>query len=254
MEIQLLIRQSVWKLRSVLFSAPAVILLTIGMGLISAICSLWDRAGRTQHRLARRWGRMLLAVSFVRAEVHDTGALDPGASYVVVANHSSYMDIPALYSGLPLELRFFAKRGLFSIPLLGWHLRRAGHLPVVRGDARASLKSMSEGAKLIRERGISVLLFPEGGRSETGIRPFIEGAAYIAIKAGVPVVPVGLVNMRSALPMHSLLLRPAKVQVNIGEPIDTTGMTLHDRGRLNEIMQERVAELAGARVASATVK
>jgi 1-acyl-sn-glycerol-3-phosphate acyltransferase len=253
-EVQLLIRQSVWKLRSVLLSAPAVILLTIGMGTISYICSLWDRAGRTQHRLARRWGRMLLAVSFVRAEVRGAGGLDPDTSYVVVANHSSYMDIPALYSALPLELRFFAKQGLFSIPLLGWHLQRAGHLPVVRGDARASLKSMSEGAKLIRERGISVLLFPEGGRSETGIRPFIEGAAYIAIKAGVPVVPVGLVNMRSVLPMHSLLLRPAKVEVNIGEPISTAGMTLRDRGRLNEIMQERVAELAGERVVSAIVK
>ena len=157
-----------WKLRSVLFSAPAVIILTVGMGIISHICSLWDRAGRTQHRLARRWARMLLAVSFVRATVRGAEKLDPDTSYVVVANHSSYMDIPALYSALPLELRFFAKKGLFSIPLLGWHLRRAGHLPVVRGDARASLKSMSEGAKLMRERGISVLLFPEGGRTVGG--------------------------------------------------------------------------------------
>ncbi len=153
---------------------------------------------------------MLLAVSFVRATVRGAEKLDPESSYVVVSNHSSYMDIPALYSALPLEIRFFAKKGLFSIPLLGWHLRRAGHLPVVRGDPRASLKSMSEGARLIRERGVSVLLFPEGGRTEAGIRPFKEGAAYIAIKAGVPVVPVGLVNMRNVLPMHSLLLRPGR--------------------------------------------
>jgi 1-acyl-sn-glycerol-3-phosphate acyltransferase len=235
----------VWKLRAVLFSAPAVVILTIGMGLISHICSLWDRAGRTQHRLARQWARMLLAVSFVRATVRGAERLDPDASYVVVANHSSYMDIPALYSALPLELRFFAKKGLFSIPLLGWHLRRAGHLPVVRDDARASLKSMSDGAKLMRERGISVLLFPEGGRTQEGMRPFKEGAAYIAIKAGVPVVPVGLVNMRNVLPMNSWLLRPAKVEIQVGEPIDTAGMTLHDRGRLNEMLQERVAGLAG---------
>jgi 1-acyl-sn-glycerol-3-phosphate acyltransferase len=233
------------KLRAVLFSAPAVIILTTVMGMISYICSLWDRAGKTQHRLARQWGRMLLKVSFVDAIVQGGGRLDPGASYVVVANHASYMDIPALYSALPLEIRFFAKKGLFAIPLLGWHLRRAGHLPVVRGDARASLKSMSEGAKLMRERGVSVLLFPEGGRSPTGLRPFKEGAAYIAIKAGVPVVPVGLVNMRSVLPMNSWLLRPAQVEIRIGEPIDTGGMTLHDRGRLNEMMQERVAGLVG---------
>ncbi len=113
---------------------------------------------------------------------------------------------------------------------------------------------MSAGAKLIRARGISVLVFPEGGRTETGIRPFKEGAAYIAIKAGVPVVPVGLVNMRSVLPMHSVLLRPADIEVNIGDPIETSAMTLHDRGRLNEILQERVAELAGDRVASAVIK
>jgi 1-acyl-sn-glycerol-3-phosphate acyltransferase len=241
----------VTKLRAVLISAPAVILLTIGIGIISQISSLWDKAGRAQHWLARRWACMLLAVCFVRSTVRGAEKLDPNASYVVVANHASYMDIPALYSALPLELRFFAKKGLFSIPLLGWHLRRAGHLPVARGDARASLKSMSEGAKLIRERGISVLLFPEGGRTETGIRPFKEGAAYIAIKAGVPIVPVGLVNLRSVLPMHSLLLRPASVEINVGEPIDTSGMTLHDRGRLNEMLQERVAELAGESLVSA---
>jgi 1-acyl-sn-glycerol-3-phosphate acyltransferase len=241
------------KLRAVLFSAPAVILLTMAMGLISHICSLWDREGRTQHWLARQWGRMLLGVCFVRFTIHGEEKLVPHTSYVVVANHASFMDIPALYSALPLEIRFFAKKGLFSIPLLGWHLKRAGHLPVVRGDARASLKSMSEGARMIRERGVSILLFPEGGRGNAGIRPFKEGAAYIAIKAGVPVVPVGLVNLRNILPMGSLLLRPGTIEINIGEPIDTTGMTLHDRGRLNDIMQERVAELAGEVVAGVSV-
>lgn len=242
-----------WKLRSVLISDLAAILLTILMGAASLICSFWDRDGRLQHRLARQWGRMLLAVSFVRCTVRGAEKLDPRTSYVVVANHSSYMDIPTLYSALPLEIRFFAKKGLFAIPLLGWHLHRAGHLPVVRDDARASLKSMSEGAKLIRQRGVSVLLFPEGGRTETGIRPFKEGAAYIAIKAGVPVLPVGLVNLRRVLPMDSLLLRPADVEVNIGEPVDTTGMSLHDRARLNEILQERVADLAGQTLPSAVV-
>ena len=234
-----------WKLRSILFSAPAVILLTVFMGIISLIRSLWDRGGRAQHRLAQLWARMLLAVSFVTCEVEGAEKLDPEASYVVVANHASYMDIPVIYTAVPLQIRFFAKKGLFLIPLMGWHLARAGHLPVVRGDARASLKSMSDGAKWIRERNISVLLFPEGGRSEEGIRPFKEGAAYIAIKAGVPVVPVGLVNMRGVLPMHSLLLRPAHVKVVIGDPIETLHMTPRDRAQLNETLHDRVVELAG---------
>ena len=214
------------------------------MGFFSWVCSLWDKQGRAQHRLAMLWGRALLRVSFVRFQVNGAEKLDPNASYVIVANHSSYMDIPTLYGALPLEIRFFAKKGLFSIPLLGWHLKRAGHLPVVRGDARASLKSMSEGARLIRERGVSVLLFPEGGRSEKTMQPFKEGAAYIAIKAEVPAVPVGMVNLRNVLPMHSMLLRPTAVEVNIGDPIDTTGMTLRDREKLNEMLQERVAALA----------
>jgi 1-acyl-sn-glycerol-3-phosphate acyltransferase len=233
------------KIRAILFSAPAVIFLTIFLGFISAICSIWDHEGRAQHKLARFWGRLLLRVCFVKFTITGEEKIDPNTSYVIVANHSSYMDTPAIYSAMPLEIRFFAKKGLFSIPLLGWHLKRAGHLPVVRGDARASLKSMSEAAKLIRERGISVLLFPEGGRSEKTMQPFKGGAAYIAIKAGVPVVPLGLVNLRNVLPMHSMLLRPGTVEINVGDPIDTTAFTLRDREKLNEILQERVAELAG---------
>lgn len=218
------------------------------MGSISLTCSIWDRAGFAQHRVARAWGRMLLALSFVRCEVEGIDKLDPGRNYVLVANHASYMDTPAILSSVPLQFRFFAKKGLFSIPFMGWHLRRAGHLPVVRDDPRASIKSMSEGARMIAETGVSVLLFPEGGRSEIQMRPFKEGAAYIAIKAGVPAVPVGVVNTRNVLPMHSGILRPGVVRILIGDPIETAGMKLQDRGKLNAMLQERVSEMIGETV------
>jgi 1-acyl-sn-glycerol-3-phosphate acyltransferase len=101
-------------------------------------------------------------------------------------------------------------------------------------------------------------LFPEGGRSEKSLRPFKEGAAFFAIKGGVPVVPIGLVRTREALPMHSLMIRSATVEVHVGDPIPTEGMTLRDRGRLNELLEKRVAELAGetppAAVAPETVR
>ena len=236
------------KLRSLLFSAPAIILATIVMASISLICSLWDRAGVTQHKVARLWGRMLLALGFVRCEVHGIEKLDCGASYVLVANHASYFDTPTILSSIPLQFRFFAKQGLFSVPFMGWHLRRAGHLPVVRDDPRASIRSMSEGARIIAEKGVSVLLFPEGGRSEVQMRPFKEGAAYIAIKAGVPAVPIGLVDTRKALPMHSCMVRPVTVKLYVGDPIPTTGMKLHDRGRLNELLQEQVAAMTGEHI------
>jgi 1-acyl-sn-glycerol-3-phosphate acyltransferase len=243
-----LIIDKVWKIRSVLFTAPAIIVLTAGMASLSIVCSFWDRTGNAQHRLARAWSRMLLAVGFVRCKVIGVERLDPSASYVLVSNHSSYMDTPAIVSSIPLQFRFFAKKGLFSIPFIGWHLRRAGHLPVVRGDPRASLKTMSEGARIMQQRCVSLLLFPEGGRTPQDMQPFKEGAAYIAIKAGVPIVPIGLVNARVVLPMHEWMVRPGVIEINIGEPISTADMTARDRGRLNDLLQEKVAELARERI------
>jgi 1-acyl-sn-glycerol-3-phosphate acyltransferase len=235
----------VQKLRAIFFSIPAIILATILMATVSLITSIWDRTGETQHAVARAWSRMLLALGFVKCRVYGIEKLDPRGSYVLVSNHASYMDTPAILSSAPVQFRFFAKKGLFSIPFLGWHLQRAGHLPVIRNDPRASLRTMSDGAKLIRERGVSLLVFPEGGRSEKRMRAFREGAAWIAIKAGVPAVPIGLVNTRGVLPMHSRVIRPGTIEVHVGDPIDTAGMALHDRGRLNEMLQNRVAELAG---------
>ena len=242
-----------WKVRSLLISFPGIILATVAMGSISLACSLWDRTGVSQHRVAQWWSRMLLALGFLKCEAIGLEKLDPAKSYVLVSNHASYMDTPAIMGTIPLEFRFFAKHGLFSIPFLGWHLRHAGHLPVVRDDPRASIKSMAEGAKLIRDRGVSLLLFPEGGRSEVQIQPFKEGAAYIAIKAGVPIVPIGLVGTRVALPMHSTIVRPTTIQLLVGDPIETAGLSLHDRGRLTIDLQERVASLIGEKVGTAPV-
>ncbi len=234
-----------WKLRAFFFSAPAVILSTVLMGTVSLVCSVWDREGITQHNVARFWSRIILAVGFIRCEVHGIDKLNPKRSYVLAANHASYMDTPAILSSIPLQFRFFAKSELFSVPFMGWHLRRAGHLPVIRDDPRASIRSMSEGAKMMAEHGFSLLLFPEGGRSEQHMEPFKEGAAYIAIKAQVPIVPIGLINTRKVLPMHSGMIRGGVVELRVGDPIETAGMKLHDRAKLTELLQERVAELAG---------
>jgi 1-acyl-sn-glycerol-3-phosphate acyltransferase len=242
MEFQTLI---VWKLRSALITAPGIILATILMATISLISSIRDRTGFTQHRVARVWSRMLLALGFVRCRVTGIEKLDLRRSYVLVANHASYMDTPAVLSSVPLQFRFYAKKGLFSIPFMGWHLTRAGHLPVIRDDPRASLKMMLEGAKMLRERGVSLLLFPEGGRTPKQMRPFREGAAYIAIKAGVPAVPIALINTRSILPMGSALVRGGEIELHVLDPIETTGMTPRDRGRLNQMLQDRVAAIVG---------
>jgi 1-acyl-sn-glycerol-3-phosphate acyltransferase len=232
-------------LRSLLFSTPIIALATVIGGTLSVLASFFDGTGNTQHEMARAWSHILLWVSFIRVRAEGLENLDARGTYVLVANHGSYMDIPALVATLPLQFRFFAKKDLYSIPFLGAHLRRAGHLPVDRGNARASLKSMTEGAHIIAQRHVSVLLFPEGGRSATGLREFKEGAAYIAIKAGVPVVPIGIDGMRKLLPTGSGHLRSGRVTVRVGRPISTTGLKLHDRAALNQQLYEEVRRLMG---------
>jgi 1-acyl-sn-glycerol-3-phosphate acyltransferase len=230
-------------LRSLFFSTPLIALSTIVMGLLSMLSSFFDPSGNFAHRLARVWGRMLLAVSFIRVRAQGLEQLDPHGSYVFVSNHGSFMDIPAILATLPQQFRFFAKKGLYKIPFLGWHLRRAGHLPVDRSNARNSLRSMSDGARIISERHISVVLFPEGGRTATGLRVFKEGAAYIAIKSGVQVVPMALSGMRELLPMGSIHIRSGRVAVRIGAPIETAQLKLSDRMELTERLYREVTRL-----------
>ena len=235
---------TVWNLRAIFITAPGIILSTILFGTVSLISSFWDKKGYTQHRITQAWARFLVKVAFVQVEVSGLEKLDPNGTYVFACNHASYFDTPVLLSTLPHQFRFFATVGLFSIPFMGWHLARAGHIPVVRDDVRKSLKSMGAGAKMIRETGVSALLFPEGARTEYDMKPFKEGAAYIAIKAQVPIVPIGLRFTRRALPMHHWRVRGGPVELRIGDPIETKGMTLQHRGKLTQDAQDIVAILA----------
>ena len=234
---------------AVLLRDPLIILATIVMGLGSLAVSFFDPGGRRQHAVSRAWAKMLLRIAGVRVQVEGLEKARRGRSYVIAANPQSYMDIPVILACLPLDFRFFAKAGLFRIPFLGTHLRRAGHFPVVRGDPRASLKTLSAGAKAVRDRGLSVLLFPEGGRTrEEEDREYKEGAAYAAIKAAVEVLPVGIAGTREVLPMHSIQVRPGVVKFRIGRPLPAEGLKIHDRHELNARIRDSVKELQGAAV------
>ena len=157
--------------RSALFSTPLIVICTIVMGSLSLIASFFDRSGNTLHRLARIWAKMLLAVSFIRVRVVGLEKLDPGGAYVFVANHGSFMDIPALLSVLPQQFRFFAKKGRSKIPFC-WHApERAGHIPVGPPRTARLIEEHDAGCGASSaERSVSVLNFPEGGRSAEGLR------------------------------------------------------------------------------------
>src|SRR5258708_23473098 len=231
-------------IRSLLITDPIIILATILMGSVSLLAWVFESGGGVQLQICRVWSRMLLAVSGVKMRIRGLEKIDPAGAYVFVANHRSLMDTPVVLAHIPLQFRFLAKKGLFLIPILGTHLRRAGHLPVVRGDPRASPRSMSDAAKIIRARGVSVLLFPEGGRSRNDkLQEFKEGAAYIAIKAGVPAVPIVMTGTREVLPMGSMQIMSGIVALRIGDPILTAALSLKDRTDLTRTLREKVVEL-----------
>ncbi len=217
------------------------------MGTTSYVAALLGASEQRLHILAEFWARFLLRVSSIRLRTEGLERLTPGRNYVLVSNHASYMDTPVLLVGLHMQFRFLAKKELFAIPFIGTHLTRAGHFPVERENVRASLKSMSEAAKRLKEQNISVLVFPEGGRTVRHLRSFKEGAAYIAIKAGVPVVPIALVGTREVLRMHSKEVIPGNVIVRVGEPIETSTLSLSDRNALNDRLREEVSRMSGDR-------
>jgi len=238
-------------IRALLITDPLIIVATIILGSVNLFVSLFDEGGRKQVAIARFWSKVLLKIAGVKMTLEGVEKIDRNRGYVFVSNHVSYMDTPVVLAHIPVQFRFLAKKGLFRVPFLGYHLTRAGHLPVPRDNPRDAVKTMSEAGRIIRERGISVLIFPEGGRSLEGLKPFKEGAAYIAIKAGVPIVPVALLGTLEVLPMHSLNVRPGHVTLRVGDPIPTADLKLQDRAMLTQQLHDRVAELLQGREATA---
>ena len=154
-------------LRAHLLTAPLIILVTAVLGSVSAFASFFDADGRFQHDCSRVWSRLVLFLAGVRLHVEGLDSVRVEGKYVFCANHQSYMDIPVLFAALPFQFRFTAKKELFGVPILGWHLRRAGHLPVDRENPFRAMKALGRSVDRIRH-GISVVVFPEGRTSPDG--------------------------------------------------------------------------------------
>ncbi len=237
------------RLRGLLIADPVVILTTVILGTVNIAVSFFDPKGHQQIRLARLWSKILLGGCGIDVQVEGLEQLDLRGSYVFVANHASYMDTPVAIAKIPMQFRFLAKRGLFKIPFLGQHLTKAGHIPVDRGDPRSAVKTLSVAADAIQQRHISLLIFPEGGRSHDGkLQGFKDGAAYIAIKAGVPLVPLVLIGTDQVLPYGSGVVTSGKVTLRVLTPIPTDRLTSKDRVRVTEeIHAQFKAHLEGDR-------
>ena len=230
-------------LRSYCILVPLIYLYTGVMGSLSLLSSFFDRDGRVQHWFAVHWARMILATCGVTVKVEGLEHIDPGQPAVYAANHLSALDIPVLYARLPTHFRILAKRELFGYPFLGWHLRRSGQIPIDQGDARASLRSLNQASASLRA-GMPLVIFPEGGRSETGkMQDFMGGAFYMAIKAQAPVVPIVLVGTYELLRMNSFHVRPGRVEMIIGDPIPTVGMVPRQMDELAARARQTMADI-----------
>jgi 1-acyl-sn-glycerol-3-phosphate acyltransferase len=204
--------------RTVFFLIPAISVYTIVLGAVSIASSLFDRRGHTAHACARLWSRLILVTTGVRVTIEGLDRITPGTTYVFVSNHQSIYDIPVIFASLPYQLRIIAKESLARFPVLGWHLRRGGHLFVDRRRPdRAGI--LARWRALVSE-GLSLLIFAEGTRSRDGrVAAFKAGSFLLAMEAGLPVVPLAVINTRQVMPKGRLRTEPAHVGLIVHQPI-----------------------------------
>jgi 1-acyl-sn-glycerol-3-phosphate acyltransferase len=213
---------------------------------IMAVSSLRHRGDPTQRmpgRWMRRFGRSTSrATPLWKFDVEGQAPADiRERGYVVVSNHESTAD-PFLLSFLPWDMRWVAKEELFRLPVLGWMMRFGGDIPLRRGD-RESVAEMFREAKRTLAHGMSIMMFPEGTRSPTGVLgEFKDGAFQLAIEAGVPVLPLAVAGTRTCRPKGSLWFGEARAIVKILAPIETTGLTASDVPTLRERARAQIAE------------
>jgi 1-acyl-sn-glycerol-3-phosphate acyltransferase len=214
--------------RSVVITAPLVFAVTAAMGSLSIISSAIDARGRIQHACARIWARIILKICGVRLDITGGPKLDRGVTYVFCVNHQSHMDIPVVLAALPIPFRFAAKKELFRVPFLGWHLRRSGHIPIDRENPHAAVKAFRRASRKLFG-GVSLVFFPEGGTSFDGsIKPFKAGGFVLAGQSQAFVVPVTIRGSRSILAPKTYHVRGGPVEVTLGEPIPAQGWSPRD--------------------------
>lgn len=218
---------------------PTIGLYTIVLGTASLAGGLIDGSGFWAHRCAQIWARLILVTSGVRTHRQGRPLPPPGASCIFVANHSSFYDVPILFTSLPRQLRIMAKAALGYVPFIGWHLHRSGHVLVNRKNPGAGIfKRMQRMAR----SGASLIVFPEGSRTVDGaVHRFKGGIFLLAIENGLPIVPVSIAGSRRVMPKGRFMVCPATVDVTVHEAIPTRGLSRDDARALAERVRGIVA-------------
>jgi 1-acyl-sn-glycerol-3-phosphate acyltransferase len=238
----------------------SIIILVLGVavtGYLSAcaiIFGLISPGENKVHLIARIWAKTLLLLSGTHVEVIGEENVLVGKPQIFMSNHQSDFDIFVVLGFVPGQFRWIAKKELFKIPIFGGAMRNAGYIEIDRQNHEKALKSLDIAAQKIKE-GKSVMTFPEGTRSKDGLlKPFKQGMFHLAIKAGVPIVPVCIIGAGAIMPRRSLRINPGKVTLIIGKPIDVTGYAIEDRAELIERVRNVIVNHYNRKIPSTTIE
>jgi 1-acyl-sn-glycerol-3-phosphate acyltransferase len=231
------------RLRSYLIIDPLIWLYTLGLGVLALPGGLFDRSGRRLHWFSYAWSWLIMKTIFSPVTVAGLDKIDTSKPHVYAANHASALDIPVLYVNLPFQFRIAFKKELLSYPVVGWQLKRSGQICIDQQNPSHSISSIRAALKGLKA-GLPLVIFPEGGRTPDGdIKPFLPGAFFLAIKAQVDIVPVALVGTYELLPMDTYHIKCRPLEMRVGEPISTTGLTMRDMETLSAKVQKAMEDL-----------
>lgn len=243
------------KLRARLFTIwcwTGCALSTVFWATVSILGSLFSGSGRLQHYCMRRWSKDNLWLSRARVEIEGLDNIAQDRPQLFVANHSGLHDILSLAAHLPIQFRWIAKKSLFNIPFMGWHMRRSGYIAIDRENPRSAAKSIIEAAGVIRN-GINAIAFPEGTRSKTGaLGNFRSGAFSLALRTKVPLIPIALDGSYRVIAPKTLQVNPGTViRIKMDRPIDLSSYLKGEKRHLMEevyqIMNRNLEELRNRR-------
>jgi 1-acyl-sn-glycerol-3-phosphate acyltransferase len=231
------------RLRSYLILDPLIWLYTLVMGLGALPGGLFDRDGRRLHWFSYGWSWLIMKTIFSPVTITGLEKIDKSKPHVYASNHASALDIPVLYVNLPFQFRIAFKKELLSYPVVGWQLKRSGQICIDQQNPSHSISSIRAALKGLKA-GLPLVIFPEGGRTPDGeIKPFLSGAFFLAIKAQVDVVPVALVGTYELLPMNTYHIKCRPLEMRVGDPIPTAGLTLRDLEALSAKVQKALEDL-----------
>jgi len=231
------------RLRSYFILDPLIWLYTLVLGILALPGGLFDRSGRRLHWFSRAWSWLIMKTIFSPVRVSGLEKIDTSKPHVYAVNHASAMDIPFLYVYLPFQFRIVFKKELLAYPVVGWQLKRSGQVCIDQQKPTNSIAAIRSAVKSLKA-GMPLVIFPEGGRTPDGeIKPFLPGAFFLAIKAQVDIVPVALIGTYELLPMDTYHIKCRPLEMRVGEPISTAGMTMRDTETVSEKVRKAMEEL-----------